>query len=258
MIEENIQSELINIVCNQFYPLLFATVSGAHLYGFPSHNSDYDLRGVHVLPVNEIIGLLPLKETIETAELKKGLDLDLVTHDLKKFINLMQKNNGYVLEQLYSPIVIHSTEEHLELKTLGERCVTKYHAHHYLGFAESQWKLYNKDEDKRIKPLLYVFRVLLTGIYLMKTGLIEANLTALNEEFKLPYITDLIQKKASFGEKAVMNDKDFSFYESEYERLISLLEEAFKKTKLRETCECKEDLSDFLVRTRLKYSRCIS
>jgi hypothetical protein len=26
------------------YSLLFATVSGAHLYGFPSPDSDYDLR----------------------------------------------------------------------------------------------------------------------------------------------------------------------------------------------------------------------
>jgi uncharacterized protein len=27
------------------YPLLFATISGAHLYGFPSPDSDFDLRG---------------------------------------------------------------------------------------------------------------------------------------------------------------------------------------------------------------------
>ena len=33
------------------YPLLFATISGAHLYGFPSPDSDYDLRGAHVLPL---------------------------------------------------------------------------------------------------------------------------------------------------------------------------------------------------------------
>ena len=32
------------------YPLVFATISGAHLYGFPSADSDFDLRGVHPLP----------------------------------------------------------------------------------------------------------------------------------------------------------------------------------------------------------------
>ena len=35
------------------YPLLFATISGAHLYGFPSPHSDYDLRGAHILPASE-------------------------------------------------------------------------------------------------------------------------------------------------------------------------------------------------------------
>ncbi len=32
------------IVAAQPYPLLFATIGGAHLYGFPSPDSDYDLR----------------------------------------------------------------------------------------------------------------------------------------------------------------------------------------------------------------------
>ena len=39
------------------YPLVFATVSGAHLYGFPSPDSDFDLRGCHVLPAREVVGL---------------------------------------------------------------------------------------------------------------------------------------------------------------------------------------------------------
>ena len=39
------------------YPLIFATISGAHLYGFPSPDSDFDLRGVHILPLKEVVGL---------------------------------------------------------------------------------------------------------------------------------------------------------------------------------------------------------
>lgn len=44
-------------------PLLFATVSGAHLYGFPSRDSDVDLRGVHVLPAEDLVGLRDPEET---------------------------------------------------------------------------------------------------------------------------------------------------------------------------------------------------
>src|SRR5438105_5002007 len=49
------------------YPLVFATVSGAHLYGFPSPDSDYDLRGCHVLPAREVVGLDAGRETVESA-----------------------------------------------------------------------------------------------------------------------------------------------------------------------------------------------
>src|ERR671921_1899888 len=183
---------LQSIVAAQSYPMLFVTISGAHLYGFPSPDSDYDLRGVHVLPVREVIGLNPGRETIESSGIREGLELDLVTHDVKKFFGLMLKKNGYVLEQLYSPLVLHATPEHAELKDIGRRCVTRHHAHHYFGFGETQWKLFEKEQPRRVKPLLYVYRVLLTGIELMRTGQIEANLLRLNEDFKLPYLNELV------------------------------------------------------------------
>ena len=47
----------------QPYPLVFATISGAHLYGFASVDSDVDLRGVHVLPLAEVVGLRTGPET---------------------------------------------------------------------------------------------------------------------------------------------------------------------------------------------------
>jgi hypothetical protein len=74
--------QLFTVVSQQPYPLLFATISGAHLYGFPSPDSDYDLRGVHVLPLPTVVGLDVGQETIEHAQIQDGVELDLVTHDL--------------------------------------------------------------------------------------------------------------------------------------------------------------------------------
>ncbi len=45
---------------------------------------------------------------------------------------------------------------------------------------------FEKAQPQRVKPLLYVYRVLLTGIHLMRTGNIEADLVRLNGDFKLP------------------------------------------------------------------------
>jgi len=137
---------------------MFATVSGAHLYAFPSSHSDYDIRGVHVLPANESLGLLPKRETVEMERMRGGVELDLVTHDVLKFFSLLLKKNGYVLEQLYSPLVIQSSPAHDELKQIAKSCVTRHHSHHYLGFAATQWNLFQKESPPRVKPLLYVYR----------------------------------------------------------------------------------------------------
>jgi uncharacterized protein len=94
------------------YPLLFATVSGAHLYGFPSPDSDWDLRGAHLLPLESFAGLEPGEDTVKLSHLRDGAEVDLVTHDAKKFFRLLLRDNGYVLEQLYSPLVVRSTPEH--------------------------------------------------------------------------------------------------------------------------------------------------
>ena len=64
----------------------------------------------------------------------------------------------------YSPLIVETNPEHEELKEIARGCITRFHGHHYLGFAATP----------RVKPLLYVYRVLLTGIHLMRTSAIEA------------------------------------------------------------------------------------
>lgn len=240
---------LREITDSQPYPLLFVTISGAHLYGFPSADSDYDLRGVHVLPLREVIGLNMPRETIESAAGPEGLEIDLVTHDVYKFFRLLLKKNGYVLEQLYSPLVLHTTPEHAELKEIARGCITRHHAHHYLGFARTQWGLF--DKDRRVKPLLYVYRVLLTGIHLMRTGEIMANLVRLNEVFKLTHIDELIAQKVGGTEQATLEGANLEFHRREYERLTGELEAARDASTLPEAPESRDALHDLLLRIRM-------
>jgi predicted nucleotidyltransferase len=235
-------------------PLIFATISGAHLYGFPSPDSDFDLRGVHVLPLREVVGLMIGHETIEKSGVWDGIEIDLVTHDAKKFFNLLLKKNGYVLEQVLSPLVVFTTPEHEELKEIACQCLTRHHSHHYLGFAETQWKLFEKESPPRVKPLLYLYRVLLTGIHLMQTGVVQANLIRLNETAKLPYIGDLIQRKVGGAEMEVLPEADLGLHCSEYERLRGKLQQAHESSQLPDAPKGGPALHDLLVRLRLSES----
>jgi uncharacterized protein len=235
------------------YPLLFASLSGAHLYGFASPDSDYDLRGVHILPARDLLGLNAPAETIELSETAKGIDLDLVTHDARKFFLMLLKRNGYVLEQLYSPLVLHALPEHAELQQMARGCITRRHAHHYLGFAETQWALFEKEEPRRVKPLLYTYRVLLTGIHLMQTGEVEANLPVLNESFRLPYVAELIGRKRAGTEHGALEGGEVEFHRREFERLRGELEAARDRSALPDAPSARPQLSDLLLRLREKY-----
>ena len=68
---DTLPSWLGSIVTEQPYPLVFATVSGAHLYGFASVDSDVDLRGVHLLPAAEVVGLRTGPETLQHMEIPR-------------------------------------------------------------------------------------------------------------------------------------------------------------------------------------------
>jgi uncharacterized protein len=252
MLEPTIQTKLTQIVSEQLYPLVFATISGAHLYGFPSPDSDYDLRGVHLLPLRELVGLRTGQETIEISKQLPELELDLVTHELKKFMGLMLKRNGYVLEQLLSPLIIQTSPIHAELKALAPDCLTKHHSHHYLGFAQTQWRLFSQGNPLKVKPLLYVYRVLLTGIHLMQTGEVEPNLVTLNQRFGLAYLDDLIAQKVSGNEKGELSTNDLAFHQQEFDRLLSALETARDNSHLADEPSAEAALNDLLLRVRLK------
>ena len=193
---------LLTVVQSGSCPL-FATVSGAHLYGFPSPDSDVDLRGAFVLPVPDLLRLSEPRETITITQVCAGLEIDWVAHDLRKFARLMTQRNGYVLEQLYSPLVVYGGPWLDELRMIGRGCITRHLYHHYRGFAKtssSSWP----GPSRRVKELLYAYRVLLTGIHVLRTGEVEANLRVLVQHYPQPGVVELIARKVAGAEHGAL------------------------------------------------------
>ncbi|MEU9759512.1 nucleotidyltransferase domain-containing protein [Streptomyces sp. NPDC047987] len=236
------------VLAGERHPLLFATVSGAHLYGFPSRDSDVDLRGVHLLPAEDLLGLRPPEKTRTRMWDLDGVEMDLVTHDLRKFVRLMLKPNGYVLEQLLSPLVVRTSGPHAELVDLAPAVLTRRHAHHYRGFARTQWRLHERTGE--LKPLLYTFRALLTGIHLMRSGEVMAHLPTLLGEGSAPaYLPELIAAKAE-AEHGRAKDVDGAAVSRDVERLHEVLDRAQAGSGLPETAGGLDALHDLVVRAR--------
>ena len=228
---------------------VFATISGAHLYGFASPDSDVDLRGAFLLPARAVLGLHPPPETISIED-KSTLDLDWVAHDIRKFARMMTNHNGYVLEQLFSPLVVVSTPAHAELIELGKGCVARPTVRHYQGFARGRRKRLAEPQPT-VKHLLYAYRVLLTGIHLMQTGEVVANIATLNERFRIREIDELVARKRDGAEKMLLDERDLTTHASLLDQLEAKLEEAHHVSELPETATTHAALEDLVIRLRL-------
>ena len=228
--------------------LLFVSVSGAHLYGFPSVDSDVDLRGTFAAPLSSVLGLDTPRETLEPEGIVGGVEVELVGHEIAKYLKLLIKPNGYVLEQILSPLVVLTSPAHAELQALARESLSKRLFFHYAGFAKGEWRDYQKPNvGKTVKRLLYLHRVLMTGIVLLTEGVVEANLPALNSRFNLDLAPLLAMKTR---EQAEVSGDD-SAYQLGIISLFERLDAARDQSPLPEDVPNRAAINDFLVRLRL-------
>ncbi len=229
------------------YPLLFVAVSGSHAYGFSSSNSDIDLRGIHNLPLSMLLGLHTGHDTHTVMELESEPEIDLQTHDLKKFIQLLLKKNGTILEILCSPLTVQESGYYESLRAFVPEIVTRHHVHHYLGFAIEEKKRFMR--LPRTKSVTYLFRILLTGIHLMRTGEIETNLATLGKLYKVPGVPELVSMKRQGEEKALLSTVELGHYDKQIKQLTERLQHEHEQSKLQEVVseKTKAELNELLL-----------
>jgi uncharacterized protein len=138
-----------------------------------------------------------------------------------------------------------------ELRELGKGCVTRPTVRHYLGFAHGRRQRLREPEPT-VKHLLYAYRVYLSGIHLMRTGEVVANVTVLNEVFRLPQVNELVQRKRQGAEKMRLDNAEVAFHEQQFERLEAELNVAHDESRLPDGPTTTEALSDFVVRLRVQ------
>jgi predicted nucleotidyltransferase len=185
--------------------LLFVTIGGSHAFGFDSPDSDYDLRGAHVAPTRDLLSLKPATpQTWEADTFGVPCPEEIVSHEIGKFIMLMIKSGGNLIEHVLSPHVVYVGDRDFfdELTAIAPRAIIKPHLMHYLGFARSQIGLMRRRPDKEAKIFLYIFRTLMSGIWMARHGIAEPCLPLLNRElFQFDFIERLIEHKRTTREE---------------------------------------------------------
>jgi hypothetical protein len=80
-----------------------------------------------------------------------------VTTSLAKMLTNGDFPVGYVLEQIFSPLVVYDGGRLEQLRDVARRCITSQHSPHYKGFGYGEWTKFVNDPRKTTKRILYVF-----------------------------------------------------------------------------------------------------
>ena len=206
-IEKTIQNTLTKIEEKENVRILLAVESGSRAWGFPSPDSDYDVRFIYARKKEDY---LKLEKTDDVIEWCLDEVLDINGWDLKKALQLLHASNPTVLEWCSSPIVYREAPEAKELRRLCmEYFSPRKDFNHYLHMAMSNYRTYLQEDNVRIKKYLYVIRPLLAAYWIesknsqppmLFTDLVEAEL----KPDLVPEIEKLLRIKSSASETDVM------------------------------------------------------
>jgi len=173
--------------------VLLCSITGSHLYGFPSIDSDLDIKGIHLHPTVGLLGLHRPPDHHDRLEIFEGMECDLTTHEASMALSLLLDGNGNLLERITSPFQLLQTPATAQLGALLPSTLSRRCRRHYRGYLLGMTQ--ELQRKKRLKSLLYAYRVALTGIHLLRTGEVESNLPNLAHRYGVPGLAPLIDRK---------------------------------------------------------------
>ncbi|HSL46768.1 MAG TPA: nucleotidyltransferase domain-containing protein [Anaerolineales bacterium] len=140
--------------------ILYACESGSRAWGFPSADSDYDIRFIYVHPME---WYLTIQDKPDVLQFPIEDNLDFSGWDIRKALGLFRKSNPPLLEWLGSPIVYQEKGNFANrLRDLSKEYYSPTSCiYHYLHMAQGKYRERVSGKDVRLKKYFYLLRPLL-------------------------------------------------------------------------------------------------
>lgn len=164
-----IHEQLKQIEQEEQVTILYACESGSRAWGFPSQDSDYDVRFIYLHRPEWYLSIWDTRDVIERPINNM---LDLSGWDLRKALKLFHKSNPPLLEWLQSPIQ-YAEEFSVAEQLRGISPYTfspKSCMYHYLNMAKGNYRDYLQGEQVKIKKYFYVLRPVLACEWIHRYG----------------------------------------------------------------------------------------
>ena len=222
-------------------------LSGAHAYGFPSTDSDLDLKAIHIAKTADLLGFDVPPPTSDRAEIIDGVEVDYTSNELAHALSGMLGGNGNFLERVLGRLTARASPLLEELRGLARRSLSRRVHRHYRGFAQNQLRFL--ESEPSAKKLLYVLRTATAGIHLLETGELEPDLTRLVERYDLTAATALVERKRA-GERVGLEAELLDAWRPRVDALFARLDEARDRSVLPEQPANEREMRDWLLGVR--------
>jgi uncharacterized protein len=152
-----IKNELNQIEEKENLRILFACESGSRAWGFPSRDSDYDVRFIYIRPLEWYLSIDDKKDTLE---FPINDMLDISGWDIRKALKLFRSSNAVIYEWLQSPIIYKKETDFQEKMKMKFSDFFSFRAgmHHYLSMAKTCYKEELQSERVKLKKYFYGLR----------------------------------------------------------------------------------------------------
>ena len=233
---------------------LWVGLTGSHTYGFPSPDSDIDLKGIHVFPAASLLGLSSPTLSYDFLGDWQGREFDFTLNELGKAASLILSGNGNVLERMLGPMPVLTTPHGTTFMKLVQGALSKRFVKHYLGFfrgMQREAEVEAKAQRLSAKTLLYAYRVPLTGIHLLRTGTLETNVQPLAQHYGWSMVATLVDVKSKAEFETVPPDL-LDTCRSDFRELETELQAALHASNLPDEAENRNDIERFIIDRRLE------
>jgi uncharacterized protein len=232
--------------------LLTCAITGAHIYGFPSADSDLDIKGIHLAPTRALLGLRPNQRSTahDITEDFEGTECDFTTNEAGEALILLLSGNGNMLERIFSPLQVVQHPKLGELREIAGRSLSQRFAKHYGGFFHGCRR--ELIRVPTVKGLLYSYRVALTGVHLLRTGEVETNVSVLAARYDFERVDDLVELKRSCEEHHSLDAVLLETHASSLDRLQATLSSAEAGGVLPAVPANVEEVNEWLIDRRLQ------
>jgi predicted nucleotidyltransferase len=249
---ENRIAHFLNEIENQQnIKILLACETGSRAWGFPSPDSDYDVRIIYCHTKDWYLNLTEPKDSIDL--MFDDNMIDITGWELRKTLRLLLKSNASVLERIQSPIIYQQNEQFVkEIKGLSPQYYSRIATlHHYLGLAKKCFTDIDKQPEFKLKKFFYALRAAVNCIWILDREdvppiVFQEALAGISMDITLvERIKELVEMKAAQSE---------AYFHSDEAELVRFIKKAIKRAQRESTAlpaskGSIETMNEFFIKT---------